>query len=219
MWELQSQSLAEELRNSLYPTVSDCNLPASALDARENPKAEPLPTISARSKRNVPRAHAAARTPSKPMPSIPPMPIRPARTDEIDALVAAYQWLFAPPGSQPGMWDAEKAAERLAQAIDADDATVLVGDDGDSITGICTVYDDIDSVRFGSRAWLEDLAVDPARRSEGIGKALLDAAKEWARERGATHLELDSALTRHDAHRFYDREQPSWKSMSFGWEL
>jgi GNAT superfamily N-acetyltransferase len=75
------------------------------------------------------------------------------------------------------------------------------------------------SVRFGYRAWVEDLAVDPDRRSQGIGKALLDAAKAWARERGATHLELDSAETRADAHRFYERENPSWRSVCFAWEL
>jgi GNAT superfamily N-acetyltransferase len=78
---------------------------------------------------------------------------------------------------------------------------------------------DFDSVRFGRRCWVEDLAVDPQRRSEGIGKALLDAAKEWARGAGATHLELDSGLARTDAHRFYEREGLSWKSYSFGWEL
>ncbi len=52
-----------------------------------------------------------------------------------------------------------------------------------------------------------------------MGKALLDAAKDWARERGATHLELDSSDARADAHRFYERERPSWQSRSFGWEL
>jgi GNAT superfamily N-acetyltransferase len=74
-------------------------------------------------------------------------------------------------------------------------------------------------VRFGYRAWLEDLAVSPDRRSEGIGKALLDAAKAWAKERGATHLELDSGDARHDAHRFYERESPAWTSRQFAWEL
>ena len=46
-----------------------------------------------------------------------------------------------------------------------------------------------------------------------MGKALLDAAKDWARERGATHLELDSGEARTDAHRFYEREGPSWRSV------
>jgi len=35
---------------------------------------------------------------------------------------------------------------------------------------------------------------------------LLDAATDWARERGCTHLELASGAGRKDAHRFYLRE-------------
>lgn len=147
------------------------------------------------------------------------MEIRAARPDDIEELVAAYDWLFAPPGSVPPMWDARAAAERLAEAIDGDSAEVFVAAGGGAIAGFVTVYDDFTSVRFGRRAWVEDLAVDPERRSQGLGKALLDAAKDWGRERGASHLELDSALTRPDAHRFYDREEPSWRSMSFGWIL
>ena len=61
--------------------------------------------------------------------------------------------------------------------------------------------------------------VDPKRRSRGIGRGLLDAGKSWARARGATHLELDSAEARVDAHRFYQREGPSTRSICFGWEL
>ena len=145
--------------------------------------------------------------------------IREARADETAALVAAYEWLFAPPGARPPRWDAGHAAERLRALIGADDGCVLVADHGGEIVGICTVSLDIESVRFGSRAWVEDLAVHPDHRSAGNGKALLDAAKEWGRSRGATHLELDSGEARADAHRFYEREGPSWKSVCFGWEL
>lgn len=147
------------------------------------------------------------------------MNVRAARTDDIDDVVAAYDWLFAPPGSQPPMWDAGAAAERLAETIAGDAAEVFVADVDGTIVGFVTVYDEFNSVRFGHRAWVEDLAVDPEQRSRGTGKALLDTAKDWARERGASHLELDSAETRADAHRFYDREEPSWKSVSFGWVL
>ena len=90
---------------------------------------------------------------------------------------------------------------------------MLVADDEGVLVGICTAYQDLHSVRYGYRAWVEDLAVDPERRSRGVGKALMDAAKEWARERGATHLELDSALARTDAHRFYEREGAEYKSV------
>jgi GNAT superfamily N-acetyltransferase len=145
--------------------------------------------------------------------------IRPARPDEAGRCVAGYEWLFSPPGSPPPRWDVETAAARLTAAVAANDAEVLVADDDGEIVGICTVYLDLESVRFGRRAWVEDLAVHPDHRSAGHGKALLDAAKEWARQRGATHLELDSGEARADAHRFYEREQPSWRSISFGWEL
>ena len=145
--------------------------------------------------------------------------MRAATHEDIDRVIPMYQWLFAPPGSVPGAWDERRAAVALADAIDSHDAAILVADDGEALVGLCTAYQDMHSVRFGYRVWVEDLAVDPERRSEGIGKALLDAAKDWARERGATHLELDSALPRTDAHRFYEREGSEYKSFSFGWEL
>jgi GNAT superfamily N-acetyltransferase len=145
--------------------------------------------------------------------------IREARTEDVAELVAAYEWLFAPPGGRPPMWDAERAAERLRTLIDGGEGEVFVADSDAAVVGLCTVTLDIESVRFGRRAWVEDLAVHPDHRSAGHGKALLDAAKDWGRERGATHLELDSGEARADAHRFYERERPTWKSTCFGWEL
>jgi GNAT superfamily N-acetyltransferase len=145
--------------------------------------------------------------------------IRAATVDEVDRLPPLYEWLFAPPGSKPASWDERRAVVALRQAIESHDCAVLVADDGGELIGFCTGYQDVHSVRFGYRAWVEDLAVHPERRSEGVGKALLDSIKAWARERGATHLELDSAEERTDAHRFYEREGYGYRSYSFGWEL
>lgn len=154
------------------------------------------------------------------------MEIRAARDADIPAIVVAYEWLFAPPGSQPASWDPQAAAVRLADAVTSEAAEVFVADPGDRadaggapVAGICTVYDELDSVRFGRRAWVEDLAVDPAQRSQGVGKALLDAAKDWARDRGCSHLELDSGMGRTDAHRFYRREGSASESISFHFPL
>lgn len=146
--------------------------------------------------------------------------VRAARPGEEEQIVALYGWLFAPPGTKPASWDERRAAVALREAIESHDAVVLVASLHDGpLVGLCTAYQDIHSVRFGYRAWIEDLAVDPDHRSQGVGKALLDAAKGWARERGATHLELDSAETRPDAHRFYEREGAQYRSFSFGWPL
>jgi len=144
--------------------------------------------------------------------------VRPASLDDVDRLVSMYEWLFAPPGSRPSRWDPQGAAVALGRAVSSGKAVVLVAALDGELVGFCTAYDELESVRFGRRVWVEDLAVDPARRSLGIGKLLLDEAT-WARSRGASHLELDSAESRADAHRFYEREQPSWRSICFGWEL
>jgi GNAT superfamily N-acetyltransferase len=145
--------------------------------------------------------------------------VRAAEAEEVDQVTAMYQWLFAPPGARPPHWDTNRAAAALARAVASDSAAVLIATLQGEFVGLCTAYEDMESVRFGQRVWVEDLAVHPDRRSLGIGKQLLDEAKQWARDRGANHLELDSADTREAAHRFYERERPSWRSVCFGWEL
>jgi GNAT superfamily N-acetyltransferase len=145
--------------------------------------------------------------------------IRAARADEVDALIPRWEWLFEPPGRRPAAWDERRANVALRQAIESRDSVVLVAEANGGFVGFATAYFTIHSIRFGYRAWVEELAVHPDYRSRGIGKKLLDAAKAWARERGATHLKLDSSTARADAHRFYEREGPTIRSNSYGWEL
>ncbi len=145
--------------------------------------------------------------------------IRAAEHGEEERLLPLYEWLFAPPGAQPPMWDEKRAAVALREAIASHDSVILVADTGAELVGICSVYLDLHSVRFGYRVWVEDLAVHPDHRSREIGKRLLAAARDWARARGATHLELDTAEKRRDAQRFYEREGADRRSISYGWEL
>jgi GNAT superfamily N-acetyltransferase len=145
--------------------------------------------------------------------------IREASRGEEDAVLALYEWLFAPPGSVPPGWDPERASAALGEAIDSEQAAVLVAEEEGRLVGLCTAYLELNSVRFGQRCWVEDLAVGPEHRSRGIGAALLDAAADWARGRGATHLELDTGLARSDAQRFYERRKPNTIGYSYSWIL
>jgi GNAT superfamily N-acetyltransferase len=145
--------------------------------------------------------------------------IRYANPSDAPAIAAAYDWLFTPPGVRPLDWSPDVAIARLRGAMADDRSAILVADDNDTLVGFATVYLEFVSVRFGQRAWVEDLAVAPHRRSNGIGKALLDAAKTWARDRGAARLELESGSARLDAHRFYERENPDGWSRCFRWSL
>lgn len=145
--------------------------------------------------------------------------IRPLKPDDVDQVVAACAWLFAAPASVPDLWDPSAAAQRLSRLCDAQRSTAFVAELDHTIIGFCTVYLDLDTLRFGQRAWLNDMAVDPQHRSHGLGHRLLHTALGWAREQGATQLLLDSSTARTDAHRFYRREQPTFEATCFGWRL
>jgi GNAT superfamily N-acetyltransferase len=145
--------------------------------------------------------------------------VREARRGEVDELLALYEWLFAPPGSVPPGWDPERASTALGEAIDSEQAAVLVAEEDGRLVGLCTAYLELNSVRFGLRCWVEDLAVAPERRSRGIGAGLLETARRWAAGQGATHLELDTGEARTDARRFYERLEPAWRSISYAWLL
>jgi GNAT superfamily N-acetyltransferase len=145
--------------------------------------------------------------------------VREALPEEVERVLGMYEWLFAPPGSVPPRWDPERAREAIAAAIADPEAAVLVAEHRGELLGLCTAYLELNSVRFGARCWVEDLAVSPEHRSQGIGGKLLDAAESWARQRGATHLELDTGLAREDAQRFYERRGPSTKGYSYSWQL
>lgn len=53
--------------------------------------------------------------------------------------------------------------------------------------------------------YVEEMVVDETHRGRGIGTRMLDRLIAWARDQGCSHVELDSAFHRMDAHAFYER--------------
>jgi ribosomal protein S18 acetylase RimI-like enzyme len=56
----------------------------------------------------------------------------------------------------------------------------------------------------GLDVYLEELYVVPARRGEGIGRALLEATMATGREGGATRIDLNTSETDTAARRLYE---------------
>jgi GNAT superfamily N-acetyltransferase len=134
-------------------------------------------------------------------------------------VLALYAELFEPPGTRPVDFTIERARAGYRDYVADERSDVLLAVRGGRIVGLASVCVDIRSVRFGLRCWLEDLVVTSAERGKGIGRALLQAAAAWARERSCTHLELDSGLARADAHRFYEASGMTRDGYVFGLRL
>ena len=87
--------------------------------------------------------------------------------------------------------DAAVIAERAAPLIESGEVTVIfVEDEPDGFAQLRFRP----SLYTGALdAYLEELYVVPARRGHGLGRALLEAAMEHARERGAAHIDLGTS--------------------------
>ena len=145
--------------------------------------------------------------------------VRPATLADEATFLNLLEQLFDAPGAPPPGYTRERGSNGFRWAIEGEHSDVLLALDGGSLVGLASVYRDIESIRFGRRTWLQDLVVDRAARSGGVGKALLATAAEWARERGCTHQALSSGGGRKDAHRFYEREgieQAMYYELSLG---
>ncbi len=143
-----------------------------------------------------------------------PITIRPATLGDEAAVLDLLPQLFEEPGAPPPDYTRERGSTGFRWATSRADADVLLALDGDQVVGLSSVYRDIESIRYGPRCWLQDLVVSAERRGQGIGGQLIQASFAWAREHGATHLELGSGGGRLDAHRFY-KSQGMIQSMDF----
>ena len=69
------------------------------------------------------------------------------------------------------------------------------------------------------KLYVDDLVTSSEHRSQGIGAALLAELERRARQAGCRAIDLDSAVTRADAHRFYIRERMPITAFHFAREL
>lgn len=104
--------------------------------------------------------------------------------------------------------DAEEIAA-IFNHIEASDhhSTLLAVDDDDDPVGVLTIVETLSLYAGGYIGVINELYVVPAYRSEGVGKILLDAAKNLAEERGWERLEVTTPGDEFDKTlRFYERE-------------
>ncbi len=72
------------------------------------------------------------------------------------------------------------------------------------VVGLCSLTTKSSLWHEGHVAYVNEIVVDEAHRRAGIGTALLERMVRLAKARGCAWLELDSALHREEAHKFYE---------------
>ena len=77
----------------------------------------------------------------------------------------------------------------------------------DDVVQAVAGYRIIDMLRTGRMLEVDDLVSADSARSKGYGKQLLNWCYDLARDNCCSVVELDSAVHRADAHRFYFRER------------
>src|SRR6266852_6361755 len=95
--------------------------------------------------------------------------------------------------------------QRLERLLADPDVTLLVARGGETIVGTTTVI--VYTTPFWIKARLDEVVVDASARGKGVGEALVKAALDIGRERGAQVAELQSGRgpNRDAAHRLYER--------------
>ena len=111
-----------------------------------------------------------------------------AQAEAVARLIAEFgEWW----GKNPvGADEIQESVERI---MAGDDGEYLLGAVGDSAqpAGVCQVRFRWSVWKSAEDCWLEDLYVQEDARGSGLGRALVEAAVERARERGCKRIELD----------------------------
>lgn len=89
-------------------------------------------------------------------------------------------------------------ARDIEQALAGATSTVLGAFDSTTLIGTVLVGHD------GHRGWIYYLAVTRSHRGEGLGRALMAAAEDWLRERGAVKVQLMVRASNATVLDFYD---------------
>lgn len=140
-----------------------------------------------------------------------------ARADELPAIAAFFSRIVALDDSyvshgeiQTGLsldgetWALDldrRMAEDLADL--GDERSVAVAHDGDTLVGAAIILWEV-TPRVSFMV-IEDLAVEPARRSDGVGAGIMQFAECEGVARGMGWAFLESGLGNEGAHRFFEK--------------
>lgn len=141
-------------------------------------------------------------------------PIASEKFEELVPLIAAYQRFY-----EVAKVDDERNRAFFHRFLAPSEDGLLLGARRDGeLVGYACLYWHFSSLEATECVLMNDLFVDESARGKGVGRALIEASAEVARERGAPFVEWSTAPDNKTAQRLYDStgaERTEW----FSYEL
>ena len=130
-----------------------------------------------------------------------------ATIDHLDQLAGLYDQYRRFYEQKP---DLEACRNFLFERIRNNESVIFVAQQGHGeAVGFTQLYSSYCSVEMEKLIYLYDLFVAPQARRQGVARALMDAARQYAVSCGAGRLQLETAVTNHPGRKLYE---------SLGWE-
>ena len=142
-------------------------------------------------------------------------PVSAEQFEELLPLIAAYQRFY-----EVEDIDEERNRTFFRRFLaPSEDGLLLGARAAGHFRGYACLYWHFSSTIAAETVLMNDLFVEPDDRGQGVGRALIEAARDVARERGAAHLEWATAPDNHTAQRLYDStgaERSEWVEYELG---
>ncbi|MDK9769829.1 GNAT family N-acetyltransferase [Vibrio sp. B181a] len=140
------------------------------------------------------------------------MKIRSATPDDLDTLfdlnkqINELHHLYAP---QAFVAPSEEDRTFLINMLADEERLFLVAEEGQQVLGFITAtITQNETISFLIKdpiCRIGTIVVDENQKSKGVGRALMAAVEQWARESGATQVRLEVMEFNHNAQQFYDK--------------